>query len=265
MATLYVTDLDGTLLRPDATLSPYTLETLNSLIDRGMRFSFATARSAITADKVTAGLNANAAKIVYNGTFIVQNGRRLWSNFFRQANAQEILALLMEHGIVPIVYSIDGERERFSLDPSRANAPTMAHSDSRGDDPRKTYVERYENLGEIFYFACIDTPETLAPLHEFLRGRFHCVYSNDVYTGSQWLEIMPSTKALAAKQLQKITGCDRIVVFGDGKNDIPLFEIADEGYAVANAHPALKAIATATIGANTDDSVSKWLSEHFYP
>ena len=36
MTTLYVTDLDGTLMRTDKTLSRYTLETVNRLIDEGM-------------------------------------------------------------------------------------------------------------------------------------------------------------------------------------------------------------------------------------
>ncbi len=31
-------------------------------------------------------------------------------------------------------------------------------------------------------------------------------------------------------------GCEKVVAFGDGKNDIDMFELADEGYAVENAH-----------------------------
>lgn len=49
MHTLYVSDLDGTLLRSDETISEYTSNIINSLIDRGMIFSYATARSLITA------------------------------------------------------------------------------------------------------------------------------------------------------------------------------------------------------------------------
>ena len=42
--TLYVSDLDGTLLRRDQTVSPFTAETINTLTARGMLFSYATAR-----------------------------------------------------------------------------------------------------------------------------------------------------------------------------------------------------------------------------
>ena len=42
-----------------------------------------------------------------------------------------------------------------------------------------------------------------------------------------------------------------------------MFEIADEKYAVANAAPELKALATAVIGDNDEDAVAKWLAERF--
>ena len=56
MKSLYISDLDGTLLRSDARTSEYTNRTINALVERGMLFSYATARSYLTACKVTAGL-----------------------------------------------------------------------------------------------------------------------------------------------------------------------------------------------------------------
>lgn len=64
---LYVSDLDGTLLRSDARISEYTCEVINQLITQGMLFSYATARSYITASKVTKGLRAQIPIITYNG------------------------------------------------------------------------------------------------------------------------------------------------------------------------------------------------------
>ena len=54
---------------------------------------------------------------------------------------------------------------------------------------------------------------------------------------------------------------DYIVAFGDGMNDIDMFEIADEAYAVENAVDELKSIATGIIGSNNSDGVVRWLVE----
>ena len=44
-----------------------------------------------------------------------------------------------------------------------------------------------------------------------------------------YLRIMPSeaSKSNAVKQLQAMLNCDKLIVFGDGKNDIDMFQIAD--------------------------------------
>lgn len=73
MSTLYVSDLDGTLLRSNEVTSEYTNSVINSLTDRGVIFSYATARSLITAKKVTKGINAKIPLIVYNGAFVIDN------------------------------------------------------------------------------------------------------------------------------------------------------------------------------------------------
>ena len=52
MKTLYISDLDGTLLRSSETTSDYTNKTINRLTEQGMIFSYATARSFVTAKKV---------------------------------------------------------------------------------------------------------------------------------------------------------------------------------------------------------------------
>ena len=95
------------------------------------------------------------------------------------------------------------------------------------------------------------------------KNKYHVVYQEDIYTGEQWLEIMPqkASKAQAALQLKQKLECDRLVVFGDGKNDIDMFEIADEAYAVENAVSELKAVATGIIGSNENDGVAKYLQK----
>ena len=268
MPTLYLSDLDGTLLRSDQRTSAYTNKTINRLVGEGMLFSYATARSFNTARKATAGLDANIPLIVYNGAFIIDNTthKLLLRNLFTGEEAATVLRDLLAADVSPIVYCLD-DKERFVYNRERINQETRAFVNSRRGDSRDTPVMNNAELTRsgTFYFTCIDTEEKLSPLHEKYRDVFSCVFSRDIYSGAQWLEIMPkgATKAHASRQLAKLLGCEHIVVFGDSVNDIPLFDAADERYAVANANDELKARATAVIGSNDEDGVARWLANHW--
>jgi len=267
--TLYVSDLDGTLLRRNQTLSPYTAHVVNSLAEKGVIFSFATARSRITACKVTGEITANIPMVVYNGSFVMEkvSGRHLYENLFGNGEAEEILDLLISREIYPIVYShIDGV-ERFSYIPHLESRGMKIFGDTRRGDVRERTVDSIERLydGEIFYFTCIDEESKLLPVYELLSDRFSLISHIDIYSGERWLEILPKgvSKARAVQELKRILGCDRLVCFGDDVNDISMFGIADECYAVGNAHESLKRIATGVIGSNEEDGVAKWLLSNY--
>lgn len=267
MCTLYVSDLDGTLLRSNERTSEFTNLVINSLAEKGMLFSYATARSLVTAKKAAQGIQARIPLIIYNGTFVVDNVTEeiLIANYFDHS-VEDALEELFRHDVYPIVYAYINGRERFSFIPRLCSSGQRAFLDTRKGDVRTNRVTSPEELkkGSLFYITCIDTPEKLAPLYEKYRSTYHCVYHTDIYTREQWLEIMPAkaSKSNAVRQLQDMLGCDRLVVFGDGKNDIDMFQIADEAYAMANAHAELKKIATGIIPSNDEDGVAKWLQSH---
>ena len=266
MKTLYVSDLDGTLLRKNETLSSYTIKTINTLTASGMLFSYATARSLNTAKKVTEGLNTHFPLIIYNGAFVKDNITEeiLIANYFAE-DIYEVLRDLFAHEIYPIIYSYQNDIEKFSYIPAKATSGMLAFLNSRKGDKRTNIVTTESELmyGNLFYITCIDKPEKLEPFCHKYKNKYHVVYQKDIYTGEQWLEIMPqkASKAQAALQLKQKLECDRLVVFGDGKNDIDMFEIADEAYAVENAVSELKAVATGIIGSNENDGVAKYLQK----
>lgn len=263
---LYVSDLDGTLLRSDETTSDYTNEIINRMTEQGVLFSYATARSIYTSKKVTKGLNAKIPLIVYNGTFIIDNqtGKRLSENCF-DIDVYELLRELFAAGVYPIVYSLREGEEKFSYLERKCSKGMLEFLKTR-NDARKHPVDTEEELmeGSLFYITCIDEPERLLPFYEKYKDKFYSVYQKDIYSSEQWLEFMPNntTKASAITRLKEMLGCDYVVVFGDGRNDIKMFELADESYAVENAVPELKEIATGIIGSNDADGVARWLEKH---
>ena len=267
MSVLYVSDLDGTLLRSDEKTSAYTNNVINRLTERGMLFSYATARSLITAKKATIGINAKIPLIVYNGAFVMDNLTEdiLIANYFDDS-VHCVLDDLFAHAVYPIVYAYRDGKEKFSFVPELCSDGMKRFLDSRKGDVRTNAVRATSELksGKIFYITCIDEPQKLKPLYEKYKNSYHCVYQTDMYTNEQWLEIMPlnASKSNAIKQLQSLLKCERLVVFGDGKNDIDMFETADESYAVQNAHEDLKRIATGIISSNEDDGVAQWLDKN---
>ena len=269
MKTLYVSDLDGTLLRSNEMTSAYTNHVINSLTEKGMLFSYATARSLITAKKVANGINVRIPLIIYNGAFVVDNITEeiMIANYFDDS-VREVLDELFANKIYPIVYGYIEGKEKFSFVPELCTAGMKKFIDSRHGDIRTNAVKRAEDLkaGDIFYITCIDEPEKLRPLYDKYQDKFHCVYQTEIYTHEQWLEIMPlaASKSNAIKQLQALLKCEKLVVFGDGKNDIDMFELADESYAVQNAHVDLKKYASAVIPSNDDDGVARWLAQNYH-
>ena len=268
MSNLYVSDLDGTLLRSNETTSEYTNLVINSLVDRGMMFSYATARSLITAKKVTKGIDVKIPLIVYNGAFVMDNVTEeiLIANYFDDS-VYSVLEDLFCNGVYPIVYSFMDGREKFSFVPKMCTKGMNMFLESRKGDIRTNEVNSLSKLkeGNIFYIVCIDEPEKLKPLYDKYKDKYHCVYQTDIYTKEQWLEIIPqeASKSNAIKQLQTMLDTEKLIVFGDGKNDIDMFQMADESYAVANAHEELKKYATGVIASNDEDGVAKWLEANY--
>lgn len=270
MSTLYVTDLDGTLLNSNDRISQYSIETINGLVAKGMQFTYATARSLVSASVVAEGLSTTIPVIAYNGVLIIHpdTGEVINSLSFTEEETNDAIGILREHGGNPLVYAYVDGVERVSYLMGRENDGIRRYLDVRKGDRRFRPVQEEESLyqGDIFYFTCIADREELLPLYEiFVRDdRFRTTLQQELYRPEYFLEIMPqkASKAEAIKRLKEIWHCDKVVSFGDAVNDIPMFEVSDECYAVANAVPELKMRATGVIASNDEDGVAKWLEQN---
>lgn len=240
MKTLYVTDLDGTLLEPDKSIEPENLKLINQLIDEDVNITYATARSLITAKQVIGDINFKLPVIVQNGTFILSpKGDMILGNYL----GDSILDTVRDYDILPIVYSQIGKKNYFSYIKDKMSAGVKAFVDDHLDDPRNHPVNTYENLyeGDIFYLLLIDDYGKLKPLYDLFKEDYYAVLDQEMYSHDWWLEVMSpdASKANAIKYLKQKLQCDEVVVFGDGKNDIEMFEEADYSCAVENAAPEL--------------------------
>lgn len=267
---LYVSDLDGTLLNKNDRINPRSIAIINSLVDKGMQFTYATARSLVSASVVTQGLSTNIPVIAYNGAFIFHpaTGEILSRENFSREEMEDAADFIRSHDISPLVYAFIDGVEKVSWIPARENDGIKRYLSLRKGDRRLRPVENNAQLyeGEIFYFTCIGTKDELMPVYEIFSkdGRYRCTIQQELYRPEYFCEIMPAaaTKANAIRKLKELRGCDRVISFGDAINDIPMFEISDECYAVENAVEELKAVADGVIDSNENDGVAKWLEQH---
>lgn len=263
---LYVSDLDGTLLRSSQRTSEYTNQIINEILAKGIPFSYATARSVCTAREVTQGIDAHFPVIAYNGVCLMDSKscEILEAQYFGN-DVYPLFTALFAAGIYPTVYAMIAGKERFSNLPSKSSRATLDFIATRNDMRKRTVTTEEELIaGNVFYITCIEESEKLEPFYQKYKDQFHCIYQKDIYSGEQWLEILPkcASKAGAVRTLKQKLGCDYVIAFGDGINDLEMFTLADEAYAVQNAVPELKAIASGIIGSNNEDGVAHWLEEN---
>ncbi|MEM9265321.1 MAG: HAD-IIB family hydrolase [Cyanobacteria bacterium P01_F01_bin.13] len=273
MPTLYVSDLDGTLLSPTATLSAYTRETLNRLLMSGLSFTVATSRSVSSVGPIFQGVSLPFPVIELNGAYITEltTGQHLVVNNIATDLAADILSLVQTRNIKPLISSYDGQNDHvhFTTD---VNPGIQWYIDDakRNEDGRWHCCNDLTNIfdEQVMRFTLIDTKARLTALVQILLERFpnrldlH-LFENPYQPAWYWLTLQDqrATKANGIRELQllhNLQGHD-LTVFGDHNNDISMFQLADVAVATANATSELRQYATEIIGHHSEDSVVKYL------
>jgi len=269
---LYVSDLDRTLLNSDIKVSEKSEEIINDLISKGMNFTIATARSWYSAYGKVECLDLELPVSTYNGSYIVNpvSGEVIESKIFEKSERENILDSFLEENIFPLVYSfIEGE-EKVSWIGKKENVGLRKYLDYRKRDERLRKIEYNDRLydGEPFYFTAIDKKEKLERILPFFDEQEYLSYhfQKDLNTDDHyWLEVKhkEADKASSVSRIKEMTGCSRVISFGDNVNDIPMFSVSDEGYAVSNANEELKELAIGIIPTSDEDGVAEWLKANF--
>ncbi|MGO4102966.1 HAD-IIB family hydrolase [Leifsonia sp. YAF41] len=269
--TLFLSDLDGTLLASNGTLSTLTRTTINRLIaDDGLLFSYATARSFASASVVLAGLQVRMPVAVYGGALIVDGmtGAVLTRYGLDSAVVSLVLAECRARDLPPIVYEFRDGRDWVSWNQADESPGTRNYTATRRGDRRMRPVDSWEGLPHdgVFYLTIIGGREAITGAADVLAAQLAglanlVVQRDNYYPDEYWLEISAAeaNKAVAAVALQRYAGAERLVCFGDNNNDLPMFAVADASYATALANETVRAAASAVIGASDDDAVAHHL------
>ena len=273
MKTLYISDLDGTLLQPNIELSHRTIHLLNDLIQQGMLFSVATARSIASVKHILKEVNITVPVILMNGVCIYDLVKKEYIKVetLPGPGISRLMDVIREHRLKGFAYTIrDGVMSTYYEDLS---TPALKHFYQERVDlyqKRFTQIESFTQLSEepLIYFSLMDQQKKLEPVYQTLKDipDLNCVFYKDNYTPGLWyLETYHKTasKYHGVQFLRSYLKLDRVVCFGDNTNDHPLFDACDYRIAVGNAVQALQDRADQVIGCNYDDGVAQWLKENY--
>jgi len=271
MKTLYISDLDGTLLQPNVELSKKTIHILNELIDQGMFFSVATARSIASLKTILKDVKISIPIVMMNGVCIFDLNKDDYIKIetLSKESVVILMSLIKEHRLKGFAYTIkNGEMSTYYE--ALNNQGLRDFVQERVDRYKKSFIQidDFATLSEepLIYYALIDQKEQLEPVYHALQtiNELNCVFYKDNYSPDLWyLEIYSSSasKYHAVQYLRSEYKFDKVVCFGDNHNDLPLFKACDVKIAVGNAIDELKEKADLVIGTNVQDGVALWLKE----
>lgn len=270
---LVISDLDGTLLDNEPKLTPERAQRLNVLIERGLDFTIASARSIHIARVLVDGLRIKLPIIEYNGAFITDfnSGEKIIENYLKEEVVSSLMALASEHKLEPMIFCRRQDRDLL-LPPRNCNTSQRKHLEflRRHNDVRLqheyNYLDWQPNANVIVTFS--DGSETiqrfLAEIPENVSRSCDIHRHEDPYcSGTELLVVQDkdSTKSAATRKLASLLGrtMDDVIAFGDQVNDIALLKESAWGVAVSNAAAELKQAADEICEANTEGGVVSWL------
>lgn len=272
--TLYVSDLDGTLLQPDAQLSVYTVQTMNRLMEQGLWFTVASARSILSARGILDALNLSLPGIYMNGVLLCNPKTEAVLDYAALSpdTARQLVDAFESCGRPPFLFSFEGARVpggysgKISVQVRKLlNAQDQAFYQERRKKYSSFEVGGTYRYQRPIYVNGAGEQSVMQKIYEKASAipNVHCELYLDVYTG-QWIlecHYAAGSKAARALELKRRLCADRLVAFGDQLNDIEMLQAADVAVAVGNACPQVQACADVVIGSNVQDGVAKYLEQ----
>ena len=227
MIRLIASDLDGTLLNEESMLSEKTAKRIRTAQQAGILWVAATGRSLKTASELMRIAGVSPEYLLLNGAeFRKSDGTLIFQKSIEESCAQEIIQMLME--------------KKFDFE-----MPAV-----------EKIFDAQIKIQKIFIFS--EEQDKLKNIKEFLKKR----HDITITSSAAWnIEITDRqvNKGTMLEQVAEYYGYSKeeVLVFGDGKNDILMFEKFPHSRAMGNAVESLKKIAEKVIESNKDDAVAQ--------
>lgn len=274
MKTLYITDMDGTLLNGDSRVSRKTADTISALSRHGALITVATARTAATVVPLLADTYTAVPAVVMTGAALWERtaARYTGVRYIDAARHGGIESICRSVGLHPFVYVLGDDDRMLSVfhDGHKLTRAEQAFYDERcALELKRFYLRSSVPVAHrtVLFYAMGGTQAIAAAARmlEAAGGLSVSCYPDIFDTGLSHLEIFAPgvSKASAVTALKAATEADRLVVFGDNLNDLPMLAAADVAVAVDNALPEVKAAADIVIGTNDSDAVARFIESDF--
>ncbi|MFC3938913.1 Cof-type HAD-IIB family hydrolase [Pseudomonas gingeri NCPPB 3146 = LMG 5327] len=258
---LVLSDMDGTLLRPDHSLSPRTVEAVRALRTAGVFFSLATGRPPRAMREQIDALGVDLPVAAFNGgTLMHPDGSYLVAHHVPRAAAICTLELLSRHEEVEVWVFADNHW--LLRNPHGTMVPREQHA--LGYPPTVVedfgpYLDRIDKIVGASANAqlLIDLEAVLQPLvaDQALASRSQRAYLD--------ITAMQANKGEALMTLAKFLGVplEQTAAIGDGGNDPAMFHRAGLAIAMGQAEEVVKRQADVVTGSNTEDGAARAIEE----
>lgn len=249
---MVVTDLDGTLLKSDKTISEYTASIIKKLRSKGVLFTVATARPIRAVRDYLPFLDYDCA--VYHNGAVVTDGLEVLDGFGINNPLAVISAVLKDRPESHIaIEANDVMYSNFEADklwPGVEYIHTNDFSELAGANADKIIIE------------CHSLKE-MDELNKYISNDLYLQLSENV------IAMVMNKKATKIDGIKKLArnhnlALDQIVSFGDDYNDKDMLKQCGIGIAVDNALPEIKKISDHICDNNDADGVAKWLDENIF-
>ncbi|NUU23052.1 MAG: HAD family phosphatase [Streptomycetaceae bacterium] len=280
---LVVCDLDGTLLRSDATVSPYTRGALRRLIASGVALTIATARGVPSIRALLADVELPLPVVELGGAYVSDpdTGEHFVHHTLDRAVAVALVDALEAAGIEPAITSWDGTADHVNHGPLSTDGARWFHDEKAAlNDPRLRYCADFRTLVRTHDIVLIrlsvpdeDADHAAELLDTVCGGRAQILAVSNGYCPG-WTEFgahgLLADKGHALRALRTRVGhTGPLMVCGDHLNDLPMFRHAtapaDRRIAPANAHPDILALATDVTEPNDTDGIARFLLTELLP